>query len=95
MISAPIEPNRDCQRRRQGHWKLRVQHRFGAERRCNHFAAEAVDDDRNAGIGGAHQREPEFDCAKARLGEMLMRPRRQTEPRVVGDVQHPSRTLGA
>ena len=45
-----------------------------------------VDDGRNAVIGGANQRQSQFDGADLGLAEMLIGARRVAEPGIVGDV---------
>ena len=95
MIAAPSEPKRDCQVGGKGSASSASSTASTPSGAATISPAEAVDDGRNAGIGGAHQREPEFDRAQARLREMLVGPGREAEPGVVGDIQHPARTLGA
>ena len=58
-------------------------------------AAERIDHRRDAGIGGAHQRQAFLDRAHARLLQMLIGPGAAAEPAVIGDVEQPAGPLAA
>src|SRR4029077_18589705 len=51
-----------------------------------------IDDDRNAAVGGTHNRQPLLDRADAGNQKMLHRPSIGAEPRIVRHVNQPSRT---
>ncbi len=71
--------------------KIRVKHGLLPKRGRGDLASKTVDDRGDAGIRDPHERKPQLDRPKARLGVMLVGAGRRPEPRVIGHVEKPAR----
>src|SRR6266700_2477721 len=70
-----------------------VKHTFGPQRQPVEDPTERIDHRRNSRVGGAHQRKPLLDGADTCLLKMLIGTGTRPEPTVIGEIEHPARSL--
>ena len=72
ITAAGISLKARINRRRQSRWQIGIQYAFDAETEPCDNTSRRIDDGRNAGIGGANERQAFFDGAHLRLLQMLV-----------------------
>jgi len=74
-------------------WQRRIEDAPSPEAEPSDDPAIGIDDRRNAGVGGAHQRQALFYGARPGDGKVLIRTDALPEPGVVHYIEQPSRPL--